>query len=211
MTDPPLVLVLDDDASIRKALARLLHAAGMRVETFASPAEFLEYRLPEVPSCLVLDVELPGIDGLELQRRLSQDGFPLPIVFITGHGDIPMSVRAIKSGAVDFLPKPFHDEDLLAAVRQALERAACQLAARSDESAIRERLDSLSPREREVFAHVVSGELNKQIGRRLGVTEKTIKVHRGQVMRKMAAESLADLVRMGEKLGIRRPSDEGAQ
>ena len=207
MSDAPLVLVVDDDPSVRKALTRLLKSLGMRTETFSSPAEFLQYEQPEGPSCLVLDVELPGIDGLELQRKLSQSEFPLPIVFITGHGDIPMSVRAIKCGAVDFLPKPFNDEDLLTAVRQALSQAERQLAARSDVSVIRERLESLSPREREVLAHVVSGELNKQIGRRLGVTEKTIKVHRGQVMRKMEAESLADLVRMAQKVGISGPSD----
>lgn len=206
MSDEPLVLVVDDDPSVRKALARLLKSVAMRVETFSSPAEFFQLQLPDVPSCLILDVELPGIDGLELQRKLSQSHVPLPIVFITGHGDIPMSVRAIKSGAVDFLPKPFNDEELLSAVRQALGQAERERAARSDVYVIRKRLESLSPREREVLAHVVSGELNKQIGHRLGVTEKTIKVHRGQVMRKMEAESLADLVRMAEKLGISGPT-----
>ncbi|MGN6544872.1 MAG: response regulator transcription factor [Aureliella sp.] len=206
MSDMPLVLVVDDDPSVRKALARLLKSAGMQADTFASPAEFFEFRLPGVPTCLILDVELPGIDGLELQRKLSQSDSPLPIVFISGHGDIPMSVRAIKSGAVDFLPKPFSDDQLLSAVEQALSRAKQELAARGDVRAIRKRLESLSPREREVLEHVVSGELNKQIGHRLGVTEKTVKVHRGQVMRKMEAESLADLVRMAEKVGISGPS-----
>lgn len=206
MSDMPLVLVVDDDPSVRKAIARLLKSAGTRAETFASPAEFFEFPLPDVPACLILDVELPGIDGLELQRKLSQSDCLLPIVFISGHGDIPMSVRAIKSGAVDFLPKPFSDDQLLSAVEQALGRAKHELAARGDVRAIRKRLESLSPREREVLEHVVSGELNKQIGHRLGVTEKTVKVHRGQVMRKMEAESLADLVRMAEKVGISGPS-----
>lgn len=202
MIGTPLVFVVDDDPSVRKAVARLLNTVGLRTLTFSSPAEFLEYELPQQPSCLILDVELPGMDGLELQRKLIASECHLPIVFISGHGDIPMSVRAMKTGAVDFLAKPFSEEVLLRSVRQALEQSQRDLATWTDVRAIRGRYESLSPREREVLAHVVSGELNKQIGRALGVTEKTVKVHRGQVMRKMAAGSLAELVRLAQKIGI---------
>lgn len=205
MTDSPVVYVVDDDPSVRKALPRLLRSAGMRSEVFPSAVAFLEHELPDVPSCLILDVQMPEIDGLELQRRLSQEQLSLPIIFITGHGDIPMSVRAIKAGAVDFLTKPFDDEQLLSAVSLALQQAALDRARHSDESIIRQRVETLSPREREVLAHVVSGMLNKQIGRRLGVTEKTIKVHRAQVVRKMHASSLPELVRMAERVGITAP------
>lgn len=205
MPDTSLVYVVDDDPSMLRALPRLLHSAGLRCQVFSSAVAFLEHDLCDLPSCLVLDVLMPDIDGLELQRRLSQQPLPLPIIFITGHGDIPMSVRAIKAGAIDFLPKPFDDEELLSAVGRALEQSALDRARHLDESLIRERVELLSPREREVFAHVVSGKLNKQIGRRLGVTEKTIKVHRAQVVRKMQAGSLADLVRMAERVGITAP------
>jgi FixJ family two-component response regulator len=202
---PPVVFVVDDDPSIRKALGRLLRSAGLRAEAFASAQEFLAYEPPNAPGCLVLDVQMPGLNGLELQRTLEEENVRLPIVFITGHGDIPMSVRAMKAGATDFLPKPFDDQNLLDAVRQAVAKDAQARRQRADFSVLQERVESLSPREREVLGLVVSGMLNKQIGHMLGVTEKTIKVHRGQVMRKMQAGSLAELVRMAQKLDIQSP------
>lgn len=197
------VFVVDDDASIRTAVSRLLRSAGFHTETFSSAEAFLEYERPDAPSCLVLDVQLPQFNGLELQDILREGDHTLPIIFITGHGDIPMSVRAIRAGAVDFLPKPFVDDDLLRAVGRGIEQDRRDRRVRSDVSVIRQRFESLSPREREVLDYVVSGTLNKQIGYRLGVKEKTIKVHRGQVMRKMKAGSLAELVRMAETIGIR--------
>ncbi len=197
MTDPvPIVVVVDDDPSVRKALSRLLKAARFRVEAFATAEEFLARSLPDGPACVILDVQMPGLDGMELQRTLTERNSILPIVFITGHGDIPMTVQAMKGGAVDFLPKPFNDRDLLAAVRQAIARHAFARRAGAEAAAIRARTETLSPREREVMALVVSGLPNKQVGRQLAVTEKTIKVHRGRVMRKMQAHSLAELVRM---------------
>jgi FixJ family two-component response regulator len=203
MTDAvPLVFVVDDDPSVRRALGRLLKASGFGVDGFASAEEFLKHPPPDRPACVVLDVKMPGLGGLGLQRTLAERAAGLPIVFITGHGDIPMTVRAMKAGAVDFLPKPFNDQDLLAAVRQALARNAQARQAGADLAEIRRRAESLSPREREVMALVVSGKLNKQAGHQLGVTEKTIKAHRAQVMRKMHADSLAELVRMAERLGI---------
>ena len=196
----PCVFVVDDDASLRKALSRLLRSAGFQVETLATAEEFLRRPAPDGPGCVILDVRMPGLNGLDLQRALAERHSSLPIVFITGHGDIPTSVRAMKAGAVDFLPKPFHDEDLLAAVRQAVRRHAKAREQQAELAVLRQRFDSLSAREREVMALVASGKLNKQAGHRLGVTEKTIKAHRSQVMRKMGADSLAELVRMAARI-----------
>jgi len=206
MTDASaVVFVVDDDASVRGAIVRLLKSVGLQVEAFASAEDFLRHPLPDAPSCVILDLCIPGLDGLDTQRTLAERNASLPVVFITGHGDIPRCVHAMKAGAEDFLAKPFNNQDLLAAVRSALSRhrRARQLA--TELSALRGRVDSLSPREREVMAFVVSGMLNKQIGHRLGVREKTIKAHRARVMEKMQAASLADLVRMAEKLGVRAP------
>ena len=190
------VFVVDDDASVRKSLARLIAVAGWKVETLASADEFLERAPHDRPACLVLDVRLPGLNGLELQERLARDDGDIPIVFITGHGDIPMGVRAMKAGAVDFLPKPFEDEALLEAIGRAIERDR-QI------RPIRACFESLTPRERDVFALVVRGLLNKQIAGHLGITEKTVKVHRARVMEKMRAESLAELVKLSQKLEFR--------
>jgi FixJ family two-component response regulator len=196
----PCVFVVDDDASLRKAVGRLLKSVGLRPLTLASAEEFLLQPAPDGPACVVLDVSLPGLSGMDLQRALAQRHWSLPIVFISGHGDIPMSVRAMKAGAVDFLPKPFDDEDLLAAVRQALGRHARARQQERELAELRQRTALLSPRECEVMALVVSGKLNKQAGHQLGVAEKTIKAHRAQVMSKMRADSLADLVHMAQKL-----------
>jgi FixJ family two-component response regulator len=202
MNDPaPTTFVVDDDPSVRKALGRLLESAGLRAVAFASAEEFLQHPRPNGPACVVLDVSMPGLSGLDLQRELATRDDGLPVVFITGHGDIPMSVRAMKGGAVDFLPKPFDGEELLGAVRQALDRGARARQEAADTAALRRRFEALSPREREVLALVVSGMLNKQAARRLGVTEKTVKAHRAQVMHKMGAGSLAELVRMAARLG----------
>jgi FixJ family two-component response regulator len=198
-----LVLVLDDDASVRSAIANLLRSVGRVVLTFASVAEFLSAPPRDEPACLVLDVRLPGTNGLELQRELAKRDPALQIVFITGHGDIPMSVRAIKAGAVEFLPKPFRDQDLLDAVEQALVRSREVTQQRSEVGELEHRLTLLTPRERQVMQLVVSGMLNKQIAYDLGISQVTVKVHRGQVMQKLSARSLADLVRMAERLGIR--------
>jgi FixJ family two-component response regulator len=205
-SDPPVVFVVDDDDSVLKALGRLLRSHQFRAETFASAREFLLRDRPNTPGCLVLDVRMPGLDGLELQHKLNEVNADLPIIFITGHGDVPMSVRAMKAGAVDFLPKPFEDQDLVGAVRLAIANDVQARLRRADAAGIGRRVESLTPREREVMALVVTGLLNKQIGRELGVTEKTVKVHRGQVMRKMAAGSLAELVRMAEKAGAGTPA-----
>lgn len=199
-----LVYVVDDDGCVRSATVRLLRTAGWRTECFSTAAEFVQHLRPDVPSCLVLDVQMPGLTGLDLQRELQRSGRNVPIVFITGFGDIPMSVRAMKAGAVDFLPKPFDCDALIAAVRQGLERDARDRSALAEADELRRRERTLSPREHEVFALVVNGLLNKQIGGRLGVTEKTVKVHRGHLMRKMGAVSLAQLVRMAEALGRSR-------
>jgi len=199
---PSWVYVVDDDAKVRKALVRLLQCHGLLAESFATASAFLNAERPDAPSCLLLDVELPGIDGLQLQRQLSEGQIRIPIVFITGHGNIPMTVQAMKCGAIDFLAKPVEEEDLLRAVRQGIEQDKQNRRARCDELTIHQRAALLSPREREVLEYVVSGAINKQIGRQLGVTEKTIKVHRGHVMRKMQAGSLAELVRMAQRIGV---------
>jgi FixJ family two-component response regulator len=196
------VFVIDDDTAVREALQSLLRSVGLRVATFASAREFLTSQRPDAPACLVLDVRLPGLSGLDLQRELAAVEIDLPIIFITGHGDIPMSVQAMKAGAVEFLTKPFRDQDLLDAIAQALEQDRAARAQRAGLAELRERYEQLTPREREVMGLVVSGLLNKQIAAELGVSEITIKVHRGQVMQKMGAESLADLVRMADKLSI---------
>ena len=201
MTEPaPVVFVVDDDRSIREATQSLLSSVGLRVETFGTAQEFLGAKRPDAPGCLVLDVRLPGLSGLDLQRELAAAGTPVPIVFITGHGDIPMSVQAMKAGAVEFLTKPFRDQQLLDAIQQGVERDRVERRRRTEAGELRRRYESLTPREREVMALVVAGHLNKQAASELGTSQITVKVHRAQVMHKMAAASLADLVRMAERL-----------
>jgi FixJ family two-component response regulator len=206
MTDtPPVVIVVDDDPSLRNMISRLVGTIGLKSIPYGSPEEFLKKPRPDGPACLVLDVQMPGLSGLDLQRELVNSKHRLPIVFMTGHGDIPMSVQAIKAGAVAFLTKPFRNQDLLDAVKEAIniDREGRQ---RSFELAnLRERYESLTAREREVFALVANGLLNKQIALELGTTERTVKAHRGQMVLKMRAESVADLVRMADKLGIPHP------
>lgn len=201
---PAIVFLVDDDASVRKALSRLLKSAGYQVQSFASAREFLEAHVAEVADqgCLVLDVSMPGLNGFDLQKKLAATSAVLPVIFITGHGDIPMSVRAMKAGAVDFLPKPVNDKTLLAAVEQALARAEREVGERTELASVQRRVASLTPREREVMALVVRGFLNKQIAFELGTVEKTVKVHRARVMEKMAARSLPELVRLAERAGM---------
>ncbi len=203
MAEPhSIVFVIDDDASIRDALQSLIRSVGLQVDVFGSGQDFLQKRRPDLPSCLVLDVRLPGTGGLDLQRELAAADIHIPIIFITGHGDVPMSVRAMKAGAVEFLTKPFRDQDLLDAVQFALKRDRARRQLEAGIATLRERLESLTPRERQVLPLVVSGLLNKQIAAEIGTSETTVKVHRSQLMRKMGADSLADLVRMAEKMGI---------
>jgi FixJ family two-component response regulator len=198
-----LVFVIDDDASLRRAIQRVLGSVGLHVELFGSASEFLRATRPDVPSCIVLDVRLPGMSGLDLQRELTSAGIHIPLIFITSYGDIPMSVRAIKAGAIEFLQKPFRDQDLLDAIQLALKRDRLRRESEADVQLLRERFESLTPREREILPLVVSGLLNKQIGASIGTSEATVKVHRSQLTRKMGAQSLADLVRMAERIGIR--------
>jgi FixJ family two-component response regulator len=200
-----MVFVVDDDAPMRESLENLIRSVGLRVKVFASAQEFLQSKRPDVPSCLVLDVRLPGLSGLDLQRRTSDTGMEIPIVFITGHGDIPMSVRAMKAGAVEFLTKPFREQDLLDAIQQALERDHKAREQRAALEELRSRFESLTSRERAVMTRVVAGLLNKQIGAELGTSETTVKIHRHQVMEKMGASSLPQLVRMADRLGIPVP------
>jgi FixJ family two-component response regulator len=206
-----IVFVVDDDSSIREAIESLVKLAGLRVETFGSAQEFLRSKRADLPGCVVLDVELPGLSGLDLQRELASHGIKLPIIFITGYGDIPMSVRAMKAGALEFLTKPFRDQDLLDAIEQALERDRAARRHAREIAELRERFDVLTSREREVMSLVVAGRLNKQIGFELKISEVTVKIHRGRVMNKMGAESLAELVRMTERLEIPTAKDRSAK
>ncbi len=199
-----IVFVVDDDASLREALKSLLRSVGLQVELFGSAADFLKYKLPDAAACLVLDIRLPGISGLDFQAELVSADIHVPIIFITGHGDIPMTVRAMKAGAVEFLTKPFRDQDLLDAVQIALERDRARRILDSTRHELRAHFEALTPREQEVIGLVTAGLMNKQIAAELGVSEITVKVHRGNVMKKMGARSLADLVRMADALGIRR-------
>ncbi len=203
-TEESMVFIVDDDPSLRRALANLFESVGLKVQTFGSAQEILHNKLPEVPSCLVLDIRLPGSSGLDLQADLAKANIHTPIIFITGHGDIPMTVRAMKGGAVDFLSKPVREQDLLDAVQTAIERDRKRRDAEKSVSTIRSSYESLTDRERDVLALVASGMMNKQVAAELGLAEITVKIHRGQIMRKMAARSLADLVRMTDALGIPR-------
>jgi FixJ family two-component response regulator len=209
--EQPFVFVIDDDPSVRDALAGLLRSVGLQSRLFGSTREFLQSERPDGPGCLVLDVRLPERSGLDFQRELADSSIHLPIVFITGHGDIPMSVRAIKAGAIEFLPKPFHDQELLDAIQLGIER---DRARRQDAAAIadlQERFQALTPREREIMALVVTGRMNKQIAADLDVSEITVKVHRGHVMHKMRARSLAELVRMADRLGVAAAQPDGSK
>ena len=203
MNPEPTVFLVDDEASVLKALSRLLRSAGLNTETFRSPEEFLQHYDTHAPGCLVLDVAMPGLNGLDLQRALADKGSELPIIFLTARGDIPMSVQAMKQGAVDFLTKPANDEDLLAAIRAAIDKDRASRRAGAERSRIQQQLARLTPREREVLHHIIAGKLNKQVAADLGIVEKTIKVHRARVMKKMNVRSLAELVRVAEHAGIK--------
>jgi len=200
----PVVFVVDDDASVREALGSLIRSVGLRVEAFASAQEFFAAKRPDTACCLILDVRLPGVSGLDFQIELTKAKIQIPIIFITGHGDIPMSVKAMKAGAIEFLTKPFRDQDLLDAIQVALEHARASHENEKAMSELRAKFETLTPREQEVMAWVTGGLLNKQVAAEIGVTEITVKVHRGKVTRKMGAKSLADLVKMADILGIRR-------
>jgi FixJ family two-component response regulator len=198
-----LVFIVDDDESVRRALANLFQSVGLEAQEFGSAAELLHSKLPDVASCLVLDIRLPGLSGLDLQLELARVGIHIPIIFMTGHGDIPMSVRAMKGGAIDFLTKPFRDQDMLDSVMTAIKRDRERRQSEKAVTSLRERFETLTEREREVLALVAAGLMNKQIAAQIGVAEITVKIHRGRVMKKMGAKSLADLVRMAEMIGIR--------
>jgi len=201
----PIVFVVDDDMSVREGLSALFRSVGLQVKSFTSPEEFLQSGpVPDGPSCMVLDVRLPGLSGLDFQSELTKSNIQLPIVFMTGHGDIPMTVRAMKAGAIEFLPKPFRDQDMLDAVQAGLQQDRERRRHAGDSSKLRASFDRLTPREREIMALVTSGLMNKQIAGEIGVSEVTVKLHRGKVMRKMEAKSLAELVRMADALGVRR-------
>jgi FixJ family two-component response regulator len=203
--EQPVVFVIDDDESLRDSLKKLFRLVGLQVETFAAAADFLNSKLPDVPTCLVLDIRLPGISGLDFQAELAKANIHIPIIFMTGYGDIPMTVKAMKAGAVEFLPKPFRDQDMLDAVQLALERDRTRRQAERASAQLRGSYESLRPRERQVMALVAAGLMNKQIAAELGVAEITVKIHRGSLMRKMNARSLAELARMAEVLGIATP------
>ena len=204
-----IVYVIDDDVALRDALSSLFRSVGLHVELFGSASEFLKKKLPDIPSCLVLDIRLPGVSGLDFQAQLAKSNILMPIIFITGHGDVPMSVRAMKAGAIDFLSKPFRDQDMLDAVFSALEAARKQLETKRDVADLVTLYGSLTAREKEVMAYVTKGLMNKQIAGELQLSEITVKIHRGQVMRKMGVRSVADLVRAAEKLGAAAKSTQG--
>ncbi|HET9688440.1 MAG TPA: response regulator transcription factor [Pseudolabrys sp.] len=204
--EQPLVIVIDDDDLVREAVCDLLRSIGLPTKPFASVPEFLKSKIPEGPSCLVLDVRLPGLSGLDFQSELNKSNIQIPIVFMTGHGDIPMTVRAMKGGAVDFLAKPFRDQDMLDAVQAAIERDRTRRQSATSTLKLRSAFDSLTSREQEIMGFVTSGLMNKQIANEIGVSEVTVKFHRGNLMRKMGAKSIAELARMAEALGIRRTS-----
>jgi len=207
--DQPIIFVIDDDASVRTSLSRLLTAMGFRTETFGSAEDFLTRKRHEGVGCLILDVRMPGLTGVDLQDELARADYSIPIVFITGHGDIPMGVNAIKKGAIDFIPKPFDDEQLLNAVKSAIEKHRQERKLQAERNDILRRVKLLSPREYEIFQSIITGKLNKQIGYSLNIAEKTVKVHRGRVMEKLEVNSVAELVRLAEKAGI-KPSGRTA-
>jgi FixJ family two-component response regulator len=200
----PVVCIIDDDVSLCEALGSLFRSVGLQVQVFGSAPEFLQSKLPDGPSCLVLDIRLPGLSGLDFQSELAKANIQIPIIFMSGHGDIPMTVRAMKAGAVEFLPKPFRDQDMLDAVQTGLERDRARRRSANDSSKLKASFDSLTPREQEIMGFVTAGLMNKQIAGEIGVSEITVKVHRGSVMRKMGAKSLAELVRMADALGVQR-------
>lgn len=199
----PVVVIVDDDSSVREALSSLLRSVGLRVEAYPAPQEFLQSAFAQTANCLVLDIRLPMISGLDFQKQLTADNFQIPVVFMTGHGDIPMSVQAMKAGAVDFLAKPFRDQDMLDAVSAAVARDRARRKAEAGLAALRQRFQSLSQREQEIMALATSGLMNKQIAAEVGLSEITVKIHRGRVMRKLEAQTFADLVRIAEALGVR--------